>query len=134
VIVHVTGFKPGEVVKAYERWGDYLSPQVARGRGDALAEATADEAGDVEFDIATPGLPLWVVGPGFQRERAVKCAVPGEWSPEDRRNRRVPQQAARQTATASVNENALSDELPDRRSTRVFDARNPTRPTVPPAA
>jgi hypothetical protein len=132
--VRVSGFKPGSTVRAYERWGDYMAPEVEHGRGDALAEAIADDAGDVEFEIATPGLPLWVAGDGFQAKRAVRCAVPGDWSLEDRRNRRVPSEAARQTSTSSVNENALSDELPDRRSTRVFDARNPTRPTVPPAA
>jgi hypothetical protein len=62
----VRGLKPGSVARVFRRYGDWMPPAHARGLGDPLAEATVDEHGEAFFADLQPGLPLWLVGEGYQ--------------------------------------------------------------------
>jgi hypothetical protein len=116
----VRGFVPGKTVKAYRRVGDWIDPRWIKGLGDPIAEATADEAGEVTFGDLPPGLPLVVAGPGYQGPVARKTSAAGVWDPQKEEG---PTGAnARQLQSSNVSEHARHDEDPRLRSTAVHRA------------
>jgi hypothetical protein len=108
-------FAPQSVVRAYRRYGDFVSSAHMRGLGDPLAEATADGAGAVELEGLPAGAPLWVAGTGIDgSQRVVRATAPGHFTPGPER---VRANAARQTESSNVSQHAIADERPDVRST-----------------
>jgi hypothetical protein len=124
-------FKRGSVVRAFRRYGDFMSPAHVRGLGDPLAEATADDAGNVGLEHLPAGCPLWIAGEGIDgSQRAVSATAPGHWVPGPES---VPADAARQAQSSNANVNAIADERPDVPSTASTGATGtgPRRGRVP---